>query len=76
MSPYPAAGAAGVRDLLRRAVDLGHLGSTRWLAPVLFLMPAVTAITYLTLWSSGRPVREPCVALGLTLRQGQPERSH
>jgi len=28
---------------------------------VLFLMPAVTAITYLTLWSSGRPVREPWV---------------
>jgi len=39
-------GAAGVTELLKRAVDVRRIRAMRWLVPVLLLMPGVNVVVY------------------------------
>ena len=39
-------GTTGVRDLLKRSVDLSRITDKRWYLPILLLMPAVSLVVY------------------------------
>jgi membrane protease YdiL (CAAX protease family) len=56
---YGANGTAGVRALLRRALDHERIGTKAWYAPVLLLMPGVTVLAYGLMRLVGSPLPSP-----------------
>ena len=53
------AGAEAARALLRRSLDYARIRPRRWLLPILFLMPAVTAATYALAYMTRVALRAP-----------------
>lgn len=51
-------GRAGVKRLLRRAVDWRRIRDRRWYLPIMLLQPAVYAATYGVLWLTGSRLPE------------------
>jgi hypothetical protein len=49
-------GTTGVRRFLRRAFDDGRVGDRRWYMPSLLLMPAVSALAYVVMRLTDRPL--------------------
>jgi membrane protease YdiL (CAAX protease family) len=59
MLVYRGSATAGVKALLRRAVDYDRIGAKRWYAPILLLMPAVAIATYGLMRLTGSPLPGP-----------------
>jgi membrane protease YdiL (CAAX protease family) len=61
---YREHGVAGVRGLLRRAVDVGRIRPHWWYVPILGTLPAVAVCSYVVQRSLGRALPEPVLPLG------------
>jgi membrane protease YdiL (CAAX protease family) len=53
---YRAGGNAGAAHLLRRSFDYAHIKRKAWWVPMIFLMPAVMALSYWTMRQTGAPL--------------------
>lgn len=64
-------GARGVKDLLKRSLDMGRVKQRAWILPVILLMPFVSAATWGFLRATGTPLPPPQIpalrSLGLLL---------
>jgi membrane protease YdiL (CAAX protease family) len=60
---YREKGSAGVTELLKRASDLACMKDKRWLAPIVLLMPAVMAASYVVMRLMGMPVPAPAFSI-------------
>jgi len=64
-------GATGVKDLLKRSLDVGRIKQKAWLLPVILLMPFVYAVAWGFLRVTGTPLPSPRIpafrAFGLLL---------
>jgi hypothetical protein len=64
-------GARGVKDLLKRSLDMGRVKQRAWLLPVILLMPFVSAATWGFLRATGTQLPPPQIpalrSLGLLL---------
>jgi CAAX protease family protein len=56
-------GLSGVAALLRRSFDLERIRAWAWYAPVLLLMPAVMALSFVMQRLWGMPVPAPQIAV-------------
>jgi hypothetical protein len=55
---------AGVRRLLRRAVDVDRIRPRSRYVPILGLLPAVAAASYAVQRAMGQPVPQPTIQIG------------
>ena len=60
---YREAGTAGVAGLLKRAFDHERIRDKVWYAPILLLMPAMTAVAYAMMRAAGVPLPAPRFAV-------------
>jgi membrane protease YdiL (CAAX protease family) len=56
---YEERKSAGVRDLLKRALDYSRTRSIIWYVPVVLLMPAISLVTYRMMRVTGMPLPGP-----------------
>ncbi len=56
---YEESKSAGVRDLLKRALDYGRIRAKVWYVPVTLLMPAISLLTYGMMRLTGMPIPGP-----------------
>lgn len=60
---YRKKGSVGVTALMRRAFDVARFRDKRWLAPIIFLMPAVMVASYGVMRLMGMPVPVPAFSI-------------
>jgi len=60
---YREQGSAGVKTLLRKALDYKRISDKRWYVPTLLLMPLITFASYALMRVVGMPLPEPHIPL-------------
>ena len=56
---YRSSGWTGVTTLLKRSFDFKRIGNKAWILPLIFLQPAIMALSYLVMRLTGVPIPAP-----------------